>query len=1373
MEDNRNRRDLLYDEGSQEQSIADDNDAQTTRPMRAQQGVYSDQRLGDVDVEAYGGRSPNFGSEKTTTPSKRPLARPKTQFSGGFASFHVEPMPPAPEKSQKEYSWIDEINNTAKAEKLEDQVDADEDESFLSKVLEYFVPSSHDHGRKYAEELSSEPQALQKQPGTKSRSVLPKNANKQHEVEVEPSEGSYDDSQASFSNKIDDTSNSSQVIESRPEDENYNLQQQSIRFHECNPSDARYDDIQISRQLDDNSRRQAWSANNNQVAGNAISGNSHRNQHASFGTRKHETFHPPPFQYPGSTSPNWAAGMGYLAAQPDIDKSISESGAYKRNRQSSRDSMDVATPSSYLSRPPMVASALAMEALNNPSEQPDWLSDNDMGLDQLFEEQPRATRQSFIGYGNSSSSVGGKNQVSKSASLTANRTHHSDQRPEETSALPTNSERPIACLLVMESSQNMLGGIYQVSKSASLAANRTHHSDQRPEETSALPTNTEGSIACLLVMEASQNMLAGKYLVSKSAFWAANRTHHSDQRPEETSALPTNTEGPIACLLVMEASQNMLAGKYQVSKSAFLAANRTHHSDQRPKVTSQSMLAGKHRVSKSAFSAANRTHYSDQRPKETSALPTITEGPTACLPVMEASPNMLSISTISSFPSQDISGDYDKAPASWLRVHQFIQRPMDGGRRREAPIDDDLPPEIDRHDSWSSYIALNSSAKGSEDLNSFESPGSKCLEHPRNRSSDISPLPKENTIDLTAALENFRKNKRYSRQTNKFKDWAAELSHEDFESLYPNDFEERWASTAEKPSEKSSENWNSTDIPTWTSSTAYGITAPFDAQPVSLDTGARETSFPTQDHSASNYGSYQESVRDNRSKSGAAVPVPPNDAYFDNPLHDMIGVVAAGVGAVAGTTVGAMTYLFGDHASSTTIPAAPKKTEQTESAKLQKESSGKKGFAVNMKFTALDQQFYNEQHRLSTGNSCLIDGRYATAEDQLFSASEQNPGLSLGHIDDDEPAVLLQPKDSRSAGLHTKSDEKRSVVNMGATAADQQFYNGQHLSSLETSNVPRGEFVTAGDQLVAAKEQNTRLSNGPNDDRNEAAVLLHPQLSQPTERSEASNNQPISSSMNAKTLEYENGVTGSQDQQPDNEMAQQVLPVAVGIGSLGAGGLASASLEQKQSRAKANEAKDRELEPLFDPDPDTVRQPYHPIQARKSSMDNRRQIWEANLSTALGQAATALHIQPRSKEEKRNFENYHVVDGPYKPFEHELGHNQFDSDFENWKCDSPSKTPIEKVPETSQDDNVAIANIPSNDMSQNHEQQSGGGSFTSDAAWERVSFHDPSDYMKNASSTDQGFQGRSLQQSSNRKKSKNPASWLRRKLGRKHANESS
>jgi hypothetical protein len=115
-------------------------------------------------------------------------------------------------------------------------------------------------------ELSSEPQALQKQPGTKSRSVLPKNANKQHEVEVEPSEGSYDDSQASFSNKIDDTSNSSQVIESRPEDENYNLQQQSIRFHECNPSDARYDDIQISRQLDDNSRRQAWSANNNQVS---------------------------------------------------------------------------------------------------------------------------------------------------------------------------------------------------------------------------------------------------------------------------------------------------------------------------------------------------------------------------------------------------------------------------------------------------------------------------------------------------------------------------------------------------------------------------------------------------------------------------------------------------------------------------------------------------------------------------------------------------------------------------------------------------------------------------------------------------------------------------------------------------------------------------------------------------------------------------------------------------------------------------------------------------------------------------------------------------------------------------------------------------
>jgi hypothetical protein len=32
----------------------------------------------------------------------------------------------------------------------------DEDESFLSKVLEYFVPSSHDHGRKYAEGNDSE-----------------------------------------------------------------------------------------------------------------------------------------------------------------------------------------------------------------------------------------------------------------------------------------------------------------------------------------------------------------------------------------------------------------------------------------------------------------------------------------------------------------------------------------------------------------------------------------------------------------------------------------------------------------------------------------------------------------------------------------------------------------------------------------------------------------------------------------------------------------------------------------------------------------------------------------------------------------------------------------------------------------------------------------------------------------------------------------------------------------------------------------------------------------------------------------------------------------------------------------------------------------
>ncbi|KAJ2962561.1 hypothetical protein NQZ79_g2412 [Umbelopsis isabellina] len=1204
MDNNWFRRNSQYSERNQEQSIADDADGRSSQPMRVQPDVYSDRHIGNVDVEAYGGRSPNYAYENSSQSGKRRLNPPKTQYSGGFASFHVEPLPPAPKQPQKQYSWIEKLNNTAKEEDLEDPLDdktnySDEEESFFSKVLEYLVPSGHNDGKKFAEEPhSGREEDFWRQPDTMPRSQLQQssgnqgdadlfskpqeNVDRQPQVEVEPSEDAYDESQANFSNKIDNTSSGSQEIQRQPEHKSYEPQPLSTNSLEFNPSDERYDDNQRSSLLDDNSRRQSWSANKSQAAGTALSGTSIRQQHASFGTRKHEASRPLSYQHPGQSSPNWAAGMGYLTAQPDADTSISESRAYKRQRQGSRDATDVATPSNYLSRPPMTASALALEALNNPSAQSDWLSDKDMGLNQLFEQQPETIRQSTLG-------------------------------------------------------------------------SATRSLDKGPE--------------------------------SRPAVSAANRTHHSDQRPEETSASPTMTNGPVACL-----------------------------------------------------------------------------------PVIDASQNMLGISPLSIYPTQELSGDFDTAPASKPRLHQFIQRPMDRGTRREAPMNNDLPPELSRHDSWTAYMAMNQlDERGEENFNAYESPGSKSVEHPRNRSLDASVLPKEGPIDLRAALENFRNRKRYSRQENRFKDWADDISNDDFESLFPNSFEEKWALPAEKSSEHK-DSTDSADIPTWTSSTSYGIVAPFDAQPVSMDKGARETPIPTQDHSTFSRDSSVGLEQDNRSRPGAAVPVPPQDPYFENPLHDMIGVMAAGVGTVAGTAAGAMTYLFGDHPFST-LPPAPRLTEQIEPIKAQKDLGDKKGFDVNTKVTALDQQFYNEQNPLSTQTSCIPGGKFVTAEDQLLVAKEQNPGLSLGHIDDDEPALLLQPKDLRSRGQHTQG------INLGATATDQQFYNSQHLPPTKPSNVAGGKLATAGDQLVAAKEQNPSLVNGPTDG-DEAAVLLHPQLSHVTELPVTSDSQPISSSMNDKTLQYENGAASGQIQQRNTEMVEKALPAAaaaVGVSALASGHLQQ-NLELNQSKTNANKSEDRELEKLFDPDPDTVRQPYHPSQGRKSSLDNRRQIWEANLNTALSQAATALSIQPRSKEEKKSYENYHVVDGPYKAAEHELGHNQFDSDFENWKRASPSKTPTEQVPETKQDNNAAIANIPSNDMSQNHEQQSGGGSFTSDAAWERVSFHDPSDYMKTAGSSNHGTQTniqQHLQQpSSSSKKSKNPAAWLRRKLTRKHDNES-
>lgn len=123
MEDNWFRRNSQDSERNQEQSIADDTDTGSSQPMRAQPDVYSDHRIGNVDVEAYGGTSPSYGYENTSLRGKRRLNPPKSQYSSGLTSFHVEPAPPPPKQPQKQYSWIDNINKNAEDENMEEHMD--------------------------------------------------------------------------------------------------------------------------------------------------------------------------------------------------------------------------------------------------------------------------------------------------------------------------------------------------------------------------------------------------------------------------------------------------------------------------------------------------------------------------------------------------------------------------------------------------------------------------------------------------------------------------------------------------------------------------------------------------------------------------------------------------------------------------------------------------------------------------------------------------------------------------------------------------------------------------------------------------------------------------------------------------------------------------------------------------------------------------------------------------------------------------------------------------------------------------------------------------------------------------------------------------
>jgi hypothetical protein len=119
MEHNSKRRDTLSEQRP-EQSIAED-DSSVSHPLRAQQQNPSD-RLGDVDVESYGGVSPVMSTEKELPRFNRAID-PQYKFREIYAKAEVKPQekeheaPPVPEK---QYSWIERMNKSAVKEEDDD-----------------------------------------------------------------------------------------------------------------------------------------------------------------------------------------------------------------------------------------------------------------------------------------------------------------------------------------------------------------------------------------------------------------------------------------------------------------------------------------------------------------------------------------------------------------------------------------------------------------------------------------------------------------------------------------------------------------------------------------------------------------------------------------------------------------------------------------------------------------------------------------------------------------------------------------------------------------------------------------------------------------------------------------------------------------------------------------------------------------------------------------------------------------------------------------------------------------------------------------------------------------------------------------------------
>ncbi|KAI8584576.1 hypothetical protein K450DRAFT_216977 [Umbelopsis ramanniana AG] len=1063
MEHNSERSDS-FEEQHPEQSIVED-DSSVSHPLRAQPQNPSN-RLGDVDVESYGGVSPVMSHQKEPPHFNRAID-PQYKFREIYAKAEVKPKPKDPEPvPKKQYSWIERMNKTAVKEDDEDNEPEKEKESLVDKFIDFLnafgespegTPEQEvDHSIQEvdlgAQEIDLSPQQVDPSAQDVDRSSQELgHSTQQHSVEFEPSEDAYDTTQADITSRRDDTTQNEPIL--LPSKSSRSISSYGTgEISEFNMSDNQYDNYQQVERLDDNARRNSWSKPSglhqsglqepqpivfstprkqpdSKISKSAPS-KSHR---SSFGTRRFDPFHMQEHpSYPGASSPNWGAGT-FASPEDSPAKSRKLSGrhafddssfAQNGRRKSRQGSVEAVKPSSYLSIPPMLPSELCLEPLHHPSSQVDWLTFDDLGIDKLFDAPL----------------VGADKAMVKDISQ-----HLSDEAV----------------------------GNKSVSK--------------------IMPPTVPSSLALNCLLNPSPSCLDW-------ASWDIDDIGLERLMPAE-DGLPESS---------------------------------------------------------SLNEWINRTHSSEQRPMKTSALHEQTNQDSSCLPVIEPRPHKLGVNLSTMFDSQDTSGDFDKSASTTGRIHDTIQRPKnvqtDWHLGSEGSIKD-VPPEINVNDSWSSYMALKAAQERPPPVEDrYQSPGSLAQDNfdsKYNGPSHLSNLAQASSVNVEEAVEQRKLRKREMREENRSKDWADNMDDNQLETLFPQQFEDSTDRSSQQEIGAESK------VPTWTTE--------YESKNWLSESGYLATPL---------HGVKADTDEDAQNP----------QLQLHHKLHGIVDTVASSVGAVAGTAVGAISYLFGE--SSHSAEEKPRETS----------------YASNAALNAGDQK-YAKEHEEDEGVQAIAtvpDSHLVDAEEQLYVAKQEKPDLSLGHVDDDSHIINLHPSLLRPT-------EKREL------SSEQPLGSSDHLSY--PSAAPQLELP---ENLQHGADKTTESDLTDNAVSQNMAVVL--------------------------------------DDQDGNEQVVDSAP-----------------------ETKTESANDNEIRNLFNGDPDSVRQSFKSDDPHKTTMDDRRQIWEASVSSALGQAASTLGLKPQSKEKKLDLENYHVVDSGYKPSTYEPGRNQFDSDFENWRHDSPSSTPFNEA----------------------------------------------------------------------------------------------